>query len=91
MPAGLTRDAGRRKALNDGQWETVTGLLEFENRVNLLEGPAGAGKSWSLQKFDEGMRRAGKTVTYLATTTDAVGVLEKDGFEVDTRGPVPAR
>ncbi len=30
------------------------------------------------------MRRAGKSVTYLATTTDAVGVLAKDGFEVNT-------
>ena len=30
------------------------------------------------------MRRAGKSVTYLATTADAVGVLAKDGFEVNT-------
>jgi conjugative relaxase-like TrwC/TraI family protein len=79
IPAGLQRDK-----LNDGQWETVVGLLGSENRVNLFEGPAGAGKSWSLQKFDEGMRRAGQSVTYLATTTDAVGVLAKDGFEVNT-------
>ena len=84
IPAGLNRTLADGKILNDGQWETVIGLLTSENRVNLLEGPAGAGKSWSLQKFDEGMRRAGKSVTYLATTTDAVGVLEKDGFEVDT-------
>jgi conjugative relaxase-like TrwC/TraI family protein len=79
VPAGLERGK-----LNDGQWETVIGLLGSENRVNLFEGPAGAGKSWSLQKFDEGMKLAGKSVTYLATTTDAVGVLQKDGFEVNT-------
>jgi hypothetical protein len=79
VPAGLERGK-----LNDGQWDTVTGLLTSENRVNLFEGPAGAGKSWSLKKFDEGMRRAGKPVTYLATTTDAVGVLAKDGFAVNT-------
>ncbi len=85
IPAGLDRRIeGGKKKLNDGQWDTVTGLLTSENRVNLFEGPAGAGKSYSLQKFDEGMRRAGKSVTYLATTTDAVGVLEKDGFEVNT-------
>jgi conjugative relaxase-like TrwC/TraI family protein len=84
VPAGLDRTLADGKRLNDGQWDTVTGLLTSENRVNLFEGPAGAGKSYSLQKFDEGMRRAGKSVTYLATTTDAVGVLEKDGFEVNT-------
>lgn len=79
VPDGLERDK-----LNDGQWETVVGLLSSENRVNLFEGPAGAGKSWSLKKFDEGMRLAGKPVTYLATSTDAAGVLERDGFEVNT-------
>ncbi len=84
VPAGLDRKLADGKTLNDGQWDTVIGLLTSENRVNLFEGPAGAGKSYSLQKLDEGMRLAGKSVTYLATTTDAVGVLEKDGFEVNT-------
>jgi len=84
VPTGLDRMRADGKPLNDGQWDAVTGLLESENRVSLFEGPAGAGKSWSLEKFDEGMRRAGKTVTYLATTSDAVGVLEKDGFTVNT-------
>ncbi len=84
VPAGLDRTLDDGKTLNDGQWDTVIGLLESENRVNLFEGPAGAGKSWSLQKFNEGMQRAGQSVTYLATTTDAVGVLAKDGFEVNT-------
>lgn len=79
VPEGLERGQ-----LNDGQWETVVGLLTSENRVNLFEGPAGAGKSWSLRKFDEGMRWAGRPVTYLATTTDAVDVLKKDGFEAGT-------
>lgn len=82
-PVGVPEGLERGK-LNDGQWETVVGLLTSENRVNLFEGPAGAGKSWSLKKFDEGMRLAGKPVTYLATSTDAVGVLERDGFGVNT-------
>ena len=81
---GLDRRLASGKTLNDGQWDTVTGLLTSENRVNQFEGPAGAGKSWSLQKFDEGMRLAGKSVTYLATTTDAADELAKDGFKVDT-------
>ena len=50
----------------------------------MVKGPAGAGKSYSLQKFDEGMRMAGESVTYLATTAQAVKVLEKDQFEVST-------
>ena len=72
------------KRLNDGQWAAATGLLASSNRVNLVEGPAGAGKSSMLGKFDEGMKRTGKTATYLATTSDAAGVLARDGFEVKT-------
>jgi ATP-dependent exoDNAse (exonuclease V) alpha subunit len=81
---GLTRTMKGGKSLNDGQWEAVTGLLSSENRVNLLEGPAGAGKSALLAKYSEGMKRAGQTVTWLATTTSAVGVLEEDRFKADT-------
>jgi conjugative relaxase-like TrwC/TraI family protein len=84
VPEGLTRTLADGKTLNDGQWDVVTGLLNSSNRVNLVEGPAGAGKSWSLQKLDEGMKRAGESVTYLATTTDAAEVLQKDGFEANT-------
>src|SRR5207244_2170202 len=54
------------------------------NRINLLEGPAGAGKSSLLAKYREGMERAGQSVTWLATTTDAARVLARDGFEVGT-------
>lgn len=83
VDAGLSRTIKGGK-LNDGQWNAVIGLLESQNRVNLLEGPAGAGKSSLLAKFKEGMERAGQSVTWLATTTDAAGVLAKDGFQVDT-------
>ena len=54
-----------RGVLNDGQWQVTKGLLESSNRVNLFEGPAGAGKSFALQKFDEGVRLAGQKVAYL--------------------------
>jgi ATP-dependent exoDNAse (exonuclease V) alpha subunit len=79
VPEGLERGT-----LNDGQWQAVRGLLNSTNRVNFLLGPAGAGKSYSLKAFDDGMRMAGETVTYLATTSDAVKVLADDGFEVNT-------
>jgi conjugative relaxase-like TrwC/TraI family protein len=81
---GLTRTMANGKSLNDGQWDTVTGLLGSENRINLVEGPAGAGKSSLLSKFSEGMEKAARPVTWLATTTGAVRVLAKDGFKADT-------
>jgi conjugative relaxase-like TrwC/TraI family protein len=87
-PAGVAEGLSRRmedgKRLNDGQWESACGLLESPNRVEMLLGPAGAGKTELLKKVDEGMRRAGRGVTYLATTSDAVGLLAKDGFAVNT-------
>ncbi len=67
------------------------GLLDSSNRVNLVEGPAGAGKSSLLAKYDEGMKLAGEPVTYLATTTEAANVLAKDGFPGQNRRPLPAR
>jgi conjugative relaxase-like TrwC/TraI family protein len=78
---GLTRELANGKSLNDGQWEAVTGLLESSNRVAVIEGPAGAGKSSLLAKFDEGAKRAGKQVIYLGTTSSSVKVLRKDGFD----------
>ena len=81
---GLTRELRGGGRLNDGQWQAVTGLLESEDRVTLLEGPAGAGKSALLAKLDEGIKRSGQSATYLATTSTAVKVLEKDGFEAAT-------
>ncbi len=84
VPEGLTRTLADGRTLNDEQWQVTQGLLSTGNRVSMVKGPAGAGKSYSLQKFDEGMRMAGETATYLATTAKAVKVLAKDGFEVNT-------
>lgn len=79
VPQGLER--GR---LNAEQWQAVCGLLNSPCRVNLLEGPAGAGKSSLLSKFDEGMRLAGEHVAYLATTAASAEVLKEDGFAAHT-------
>ncbi len=81
---GLTRELADGKSLDDEQWDAVTGLLCSCDRVQLVDSAAGVGKSTMLAKFDEGMKRAGRQVTYLATTTPAVGVLEKDGFAAET-------
>jgi hypothetical protein len=80
VPEGL-----QRGELNDGQWAAARGLLNSSNAVNVVDGPAGAGKSWMLQKFDEGMQLAGEHVTYLGTTTSAVDELRgKGGFAAET-------
>ena len=81
VPDGLSRQLAGGKRLNDGQWEAVQGLLNSSNLVNLVEGPAGAGKSSLLAKYDEGMRLAGQEVHYFATTAKAAEVLQEDGFE----------
>ena len=80
VPDGLDRRLSADKTLNDGQWAAVTGLLNSENRVNILIGPAGAGKTDLLQTYNKGMQLAGKTVGFLATSSDAVDVLHNDGF-----------
>jgi conjugative relaxase-like TrwC/TraI family protein len=79
VPDGLER--GR---LDADQWNAVKGLLSSSDRVNLVDSVAGTGKSTMLKAFDQGLRMAGKSVTYLATTTQAVEVLRKDGFPAET-------
>ena len=84
VAGGLSRTLANGKSLNDGQWAAVQGLLNSSNLVNLVEGPAGAGKSSMLAKYDEGMRQAGQSVTYLATTAKAAEVLQHDRFDAKT-------
>jgi conjugative relaxase-like TrwC/TraI family protein len=84
VPVGLTRTLTDGKSLDEEQWRAVTGLLGSCDRVQMVDSAAGVGKSTMLGKFDEGMRLAGRHVTYLATTTPAVDVLRKDGFAAET-------
>ena len=79
VPEGL-----QRGVLDDDQWRAVRGLLGSHDRVNLVDSAAGTGKSTMLKAFDDGLRRSGREVTYLATTTQAVDVLRRDGFEAET-------
>ena len=81
MPEGLTR---RGKTLNDGQWQAVTGLLNSRNRVNLVEGPAGAGKSSLLAKYDEAMRRAGADRDLPGHHGEGGGGAAEGGFAAET-------
>lgn len=79
LPAGLERGM-----LDDEQWATVTGLLASHDRINLVDAAAGVGKTTALGVYDQGMKMAGRHVTYLGTTTKAVGVLGKEGFAAET-------
>lgn len=83
VPIGVP-EGFERGRLNDGQFNAVVGLLESANRVNLLLGPAGAGKSSLLSAFDAATRAAGESVVYLATTAKAAEVLQGDGFDANT-------
>jgi conjugative relaxase-like TrwC/TraI family protein len=82
-PIGVA-DTLVRGQLNQGQWDAVIGMLESENRICMLEGPAGAGKSSLLKKFDDGARMAGQSITWLGTTATSVKVLREDGMDAKT-------
>ena len=82
-PVGVPADL-ERGMLDDEQWATVTGLLTSHDRVNLVDAAAGVGKTTALGVYDQGMRMAGRHVTYLGTTTKAVDVLGKAGFAAET-------
>ncbi len=79
VPEGLERGI-----LDDEQWNGGHGLLSSCDRVQLVDSAAGVGKSTMLRVYDQGMKLAGRHVTYLATTTPAVGVLRDDGFAAET-------
>ena len=82
-PVGVAEGL-ERGILDDDQWNAVTGLLASCDRVSVVDSAAGVGKSTMLGVFDQGMTLAGRNVTYLATTTPAVGVLRQDGFDAET-------
>ena len=83
QPVGVPEGLERGK-LDDEQWAAVTGLLNSHDRIRLVDSAAGVGKTTALSVFDQGMKLAGRQVTYLATSGKAVGVLKKDGFKADT-------
>ena len=79
VPVGLNRGK-----LDEDQWQAVVGLLSSQDRINLVDSAAGTGKTTMLKAYDEGMRQSGRNVMYLASTTPAVDVLRRDGFEAET-------
>ena len=63
----------------------MTGLLDSSNRVNLLEGPAGAGKSYLAgQNSMKACGRPGSPLPIWRPRPTRPGCWQKDGFEVNT-------
>lgn len=68
--------------LNDQQAEAVTHVLTTTNRVSIIRGAAGTGKTTLMREAVFHMEKAGKKVTVVAPTAQASrGVLKEEGFE----------
>lgn len=72
----------KRDWLNAGQRKAVRHVLTSRDRVVLVRGAAGTGKTTLMQEAVEAIRDAGKRVTVLAPSAAASrGVLRAEGFE----------
>jgi conjugative relaxase-like TrwC/TraI family protein len=71
----------RRDWLNDGQRQAVRHLLTSNDRVMLIRGAAGVGKTSMAQEAVEAIEGGGKRVFMFAPSAEASrGVLRDDGF-----------
>jgi conjugative relaxase-like TrwC/TraI family protein len=69
-------------ALNEQQKGAITHILTTTNRVSIVRGAAGTGKTRMMQQAVHCIEDAGKTVTVIAPTAEASrGVLKSEGFE----------
>lgn len=87
VPMGGSRDhVFRRKNLGEGQRRAVEHVLKSRDRVTLIRGAAGVGKTTMMQEAVEGIEANGKEVFAFAPSADASrGVLRNEGFaEADT-------
>ncbi len=72
----------KRDWLNDGQRRAVKHLLTSYDRVMLIRGAAGTGKTAMAREAVEAIEAGGKRVFMFAPSADASrGVLRQDGFE----------
>lgn len=71
----------QRTWLNPGQQKAVRGILSSADRVVVLRGRAGTGKTSLMQEAVAGIEAAGKQVVAIAPSTEASrGVLRREGF-----------
>ncbi|MBN8626225.1 MAG: relaxase domain-containing protein [Planctomycetes bacterium] len=85
-PLGKGTRPLKRDWLNESQQKAVAHLLGSHDRVILLRGAAGVGKTTLMQEAVEAIEAGGKKVLAFAPSADASrGVLRGDGFaEADT-------
>lgn len=80
-PLGAAGRPFRRDWLNDGQKAAVRHVLDSCDRVILVRGAAGVGKTTLLQEAVEGIEQHGRRVFAFAPSAEASrGVLRKEGF-----------
>lgn len=69
------------KELNDQQKGAITHIMTTSNRVSIVRGAAGTGKTTMMRQAVECIEDAGSTVTVIAPTAEASrGVLKNEGF-----------
>jgi hypothetical protein len=74
-----------RDWLSEEQKEAVKGLLESKDRMQILTGRAGVGKTTLMSEAIAAMEKNGNDVTVLAPTAEAAhDVLAKEGFDAET-------
>lgn len=85
-PLGSPDHVFRRDWLNGGQKRAVRHVLGSSDRVILIRGPAGVGKTTMMKEAVEAIEENGKKVFTFAPSADASrGVLREEGFaEADT-------
>jgi hypothetical protein len=78
--------AFKRDWLNQGQRKAVQHVLDSRDRVTLVRGAAGVGKTAMMQETAEAIEASGTRVLAFAPSADASrGVLRKEGFgDADT-------
>lgn len=81
-PLGKPGFSLKREWLNDGQRRAVSHVLNSPDRVMLLRGRAGTGKTTLMQEAVEAIEANGTKVFTFAPSADASrGTLRKEGFE----------
>lgn len=69
-------------ALDGQQAQAVSHVLTTTDRVSIIRGAAGSGKTTLMKEAADHIAKAGKTVTVVAPTAEASrGVLKEEGFE----------
>lgn len=71
---------GREIAWNPDQLAAIEHILSSRDRVTVLRGAAGVGKTTLLQEATRGIEANGRSVFALAPTAAAADVLKDDGF-----------